>query len=85
MTGRRRKVVTDVKRGDTHFGVYLLALDACDDRDGVLGDEEVVHPPETSSTYFPGHSRGTSPVRHLRRVPHPLQLGKHRLGATRAN
>lgn len=35
----------------THFETYLRALDACPDRDGVLGDEVVVHPPSPDFGY----------------------------------
>lgn len=35
----------------THFETYLQALDACPDRDGVLGEECVIHPPNPDYGY----------------------------------
>jgi hypothetical protein len=35
----------------THFETYLRALDACPDRDGVLGEEGVIHPPHPDYGY----------------------------------
>lgn len=34
-----------------YFKTYLQALDACPDRDGVLGDECVIHPPDPDYGY----------------------------------
>ncbi|MEX2216200.1 MAG: hypothetical protein WD768_18965 [Phycisphaeraceae bacterium] len=36
---------------ETHFEIYLRALDACVDPQGVLGDERVVHPPTPDFGY----------------------------------
>lgn len=35
----------------THFETYLKALDVCPDRDGVLGRECVIHPPDLDYGY----------------------------------
>jgi hypothetical protein len=35
----------------THFETYLRALDACPDRDGVLGEEGIIHPPHPDYGY----------------------------------